>query len=854
MRVRTLLALIAIVMVVTVATLWFGLFGGLGAGCVLLLAWSIATRRQTNKPEAASVPDNGGMPLDAHDCHEPEAGGVSPLSGTDREPNHEAEDGRGNGDIPREAPDRCEPETEGVSPLPRQTEPAPAPAEPEPTPEPAPPSFNMAALIHSVLDSEHPLTALRQRANDIRNRRKQDASSILPIEDFLERDLHEAGLFEKDAEAEKQVRIVLPHHSKLFYVRMPQKGMTYGMWLQLLRIEATLNALLFAFENFDDLSAVRLEDLYKLRQRVITSICAQAPDVDTADWSYLAMPWQVPFGPSDQGEWAVRQTISQAIESMRLPFRLEARFRCNVAEGDVAIEFGATPARAFPQTAYTQGLGIVPTTHQTRSREATNYAARVGILLAANAFHASNRIRRVWVSAIDETPKTHTCLYSVCMERRSFSQLRLGRMYDPVGCLQRMGASLRLAEFELQPVEPRFYMEDDRFCPPYRHDLWQLSERSLPPGTTQSLGCTRVSGLLIHEQLPRDVVADKILRRLPTASGTQSTQQSVHTVLETAHATSDITVWSAAERVATKLVEGTLDWSQPEELRAEFVEGDRLTKSVKQAQGLLSHQRPHDAMSILKSTLKQLDEAGLYKDSSAIVYRCFDSFVERVFYNRLHQDDKRSVVLAPDVYPVAHLTLSALYATLPVEEGGSMEQALRHARRALEVSPLSTPANLGVAACLEAAEDVDAAIDQLCAFLKMAFHNQSIGMAYFRLASLQWKVGNKDAARACYFQAIRAFPALTPFVFAEHEALCARDDEPKTYEMDSEQVEKVLLHAGIPLAPTNHTAFLLYDGAVASVDAEVFPVAHDLLLALESITGDDVLHGIRMSLEHEPDA
>jgi hypothetical protein len=49
-------------------------------------------------------------------------------------------------------------------------------------------------------------------------------------------------------------------------------------------------------------------------------------------------------------------------------------------------------------------------------------------------------------------------------------------------------------------------------------------------------------------------------------------------------------------------------------------------------------------------------------------------------------------------------------------------------------------------------------------------------------------------------------------------------------------------------------AYALYDGATASVDAEVFPVAHDLLTSLEALTGDDVIHGIRMSLENEPDA
>ncbi|MDO4806723.1 MAG: hypothetical protein Q4A07_05690 [Coriobacteriales bacterium] len=840
-RTRVLLALAALVLGVTLATMQFGFAGGLGMGCVIAVLGLVVTPRvlkHEDEPNPQACGDLHEEPVDI----DPQP--AEPIDAADTEDDEVAEVTEAALPEPEQAPVAQSEPAQEAPPAQDATTDSPAISQRQ---------FDMAAFMQSVLTPSQPLATLRTIADDIRSR-KDGSDTTLPIEDFLERELVDAGLYEDDAEVQKHVRVVLLHHSKLFYVRMPKHDMTYGTWLRMIRIESVLNALLLAFENFDDLSLASIEDLYKLRQRVITSICSQAPTVDTADWSYLAMPWQVPYGPSEQGEWAVRQAVSEAIESVRLPYRLEVRFRCNVAEGDVALEFGATPARAFPNTIYTQGLGLVPTTRQMRTREAASYAARVGLLLAGYTFHASNRIRRVWISAIEETPKTHSCLYSVCVERRAFASIRLDRMHDPIGCLQRLGASMRLAEFELLPVEPRFYLEDDRFCPSYRHDLWQLSERSLPPETTQPLGCARVSGLLIHEQLPRDVVADKILRALPTNAGAQNTQRSVHTVLETAHSTSDVTVWSAADRVATKLVEGTLDWSQPDKLRTEFVEGDSLSRTLSRAQELLAAQRPHDAMHMLSSMLRQFDAEGRYHDSSTVAYRCFDSFVERVIYNRLNRDDKRSVVLAPDAYPVAHLTLSALYASLPNDDGGDAQKALYHARRALEVAPLSVPAHLGVSACLETMGDVQGAVQQLCTFLKTAFYNQSIGIAYFRLASLQWTLGNRDACRACYFQATRAMPALMPFALAEYESLSSQDGDSTTYEVTEEQVMQALTRASIPLAPTNSTAFLLYDGAVASVDAEVFPVAHDLLLALEALTGDDVLHGIRMSLEHEPDA
>jgi hypothetical protein len=72
--------------------------------------------------------------------------------------------------------------------------------------------------------------------------------------------------------------------------------------------------------------------------------------------------------------------------------------------------------------------------------------------------------------------------------------------------------------------------------------------------------------------------------------------------------------------------------------------------------------------------------------------------------------------------------------------------------------------------------------------------------------------------------------------------------------MDEDAVIGVLNKNGIPLAPTARTSYLLYDGATASVDAEVFPVARELMQVMESLTGDDVIRGIRKSLEREPDA
>lgn len=716
-------------------------------------------------------------------------------------------------------------------------------------------SFSFDDFRMRVLLAEDPLDVLRSIVHDIRSKEEDASSQPTDVELFLARLLEEADLFSKSHDKDDEMpalRIVWPLHGDAFYVRCPAHDLQYGAYLRMLRIEAALNALRYACGHFEDPASTTQEELFKFWQRMTTSICAQGEPIDNADWSYLAMPWQAPFGPKKQGEWAVRQGMSEAIESAQVPYRLEANFRSNVSAGDVAIEFKATPSRVFPRSSYVPGLGIVPTTSQMRLRAASDYAARMGILLASHAFATSNHIRRVWIAAILETPTKHDCWYSVCFERRAFARLRLSSIPQPLATLRSFGATIRADQEILVPTEQSFYLEDSRFCPRMRHDLWELSERALPASAALSLGANRVSGLFIHEELPRTLAAERVLRELETSSDESAVETSVHAILSVAQTTSDMSVWGAAERVAGKLVDGTLEPSDHEALRDALVDGESIDQAVQIAQTMLTHQEFHHAIRTLQGVVSPLEKRGSYTDTPAVAYRCFGSFSERVLYNRLNSKDQRSVVLVPDAFLSAHLMLSALYLSLPPEEGGSEELAKFHAQRALTIAPLNVSANLAMVACLEHELDLDGANELLSEFLRLAYHPQGIGLSYYRMAALQWKLGHSRACQACYQRSVQLVPQLLPIVMMECQMLA---EQGVTFEdsMDEQDVLQSLEEQHIPTAPSAKTSFILFEGAAASIDAEVFPVARDLMHVIESLTGDDVMRGITASLELEPD-
>lgn len=777
---------------------------------------------------------------------------------------------------PSDDPERSSDEHATSDDLVSEVDPAnPKPQEdPEPPGDPGPPkadslaepaapetstsTFPFEEFRRKLVFGEHPLEYLQEQVRAIRSAElpDSDAPAPCPFERFFARRLEEAGLFDdKGDEALPPVRVVMPRHSGLFYVRPDTRELTYAAYLRMLRIEETLNAILAAHDHFGNgLSQTSEERLYQLNQRLTRSICTQAPDVDTADWSYLAMPWQAGSGPADQGEWALRQALSEAIESVRVPYRLEATFRANVAGGDVAIEVALTPAQAFPASAYVEGIGIVSTTTQMRAREASDYGVRLGILLASHAFHAGARVRRVWVSGIERTPSSRTCRYSVCFDRRAFCSIRLGAIQDPLAILRGFGAHMTSEGGRLLATTPSFYLEDERFCPRMRHDLWQLSERPLAASAAFALGATRVSGLVIHEELPRMIAAEHIIGKLDVPDQKLTTEQSVRAILEETQRTSDLSVHDAAERIVGMLVDGTIDASDTTAIEDEMLHGDRMSRLMERAQRLLVQKKPQEALDLLSRELASMDRSSLYRDTSSVAYRCFGSFAERTLYNRINAEDKRSVVLVPDAYVSAHILLAALLTSVDDDEHRAelAAEAQRHAQIALTIAPLSTAANLGAAACYERAGELELASRQLAGFLDVAYDPQGIGLAYYRLAGIQAQLDNPRVCQACYQRSVQALPPLIPLVMGEIQQLVSQGF---TFEdvMDNDEVQSLLRDHDIPLSPTERTSYLLYDCAAASVDAEVFPVAHDFMRILEFFTGDDVIRSMRNSLEHEPD-
>lgn len=759
---------------------------------------------------------------------------------------------------------------------------------------PAPELLDMDELAHTLLHADDAIAELKHLVGNIRTKEAHaaDGEGTAPdaVSSYLARGLDEAGLFAADADL-PDVTVIRPSRSKTFYLRVDEAQVAWPDMVRVLAIEGALNRALFAWEHLsaeaedaeaaldaqalalkapedgqadgtdssaspadtadtaiptetealagtpDDAGAAlstgtpTIEDCYRFNQALVSSIAAQ---VGTDPIPHASM--------SDvMGEWGVRQSISAGIETFRLPLRLVANFRVNLMGGDAAIVTKFVPAGAQPASVWSEELGrIVPASHQMREMEATSYALRCVLLLASHAFRCSRRLCHVSVAVVLDTPTRHACLLTGDVARRALRELDLARSFDAVAACRQLGLTFKLQDGALTEVEQGFSLDDERFCPSTRYATVDLSSRLLPRFEANLLGATRVSDLAINENAHRSEVARELFREL-----TPSTEKNVREILGLTSRDSDPSVVDAGRRTARALIDGSLSDDDAYGMEDEFVDGDELTRSCQRASQLLERNRAHEAVGVLTDALAPIDALDTYTDTDTVVWREFTSYVARTLYNRLLAKPGVTVRLVPNAYFGAQL----LMATALMLDGKT-EAALGFARRAQDLNPLDMSGTLRATRCLEILGRQDEAARELRHYLAYAFDPQGIGTCYYRLAFMEWHLGNLDVADACYQKAVVSQASCSGAAMLELQTMRAMT---ATKGVDPKQVEEVLEEADVPLAPTEKVVGVLVEAAQAATDAEVFPVARSFATLLGALSGDDVMRGVVNSLEREPD-
>ena len=711
-------------------------------------------------------------------------------------------------------------------------------------------SMTLDTITKRLLAAEDAISELKAQVGDIRTReaacadpagdQKQQKAQSLPeppseLELFYASKLEEAGLFEKEPSL-PQATAVLLHRSRLFYLRVPASRASYGTKLAIIRIEAALNALIFASAFHKGEEPLREREAYRTNQSVEHSITSQIPTIGdklpTAD------------EPFHDGEWAVRKGIATQVESFRLPYRLETNFRVNMHEGRVLFELEVTPAECFPKSAWVEGLGrIVPTTRLMREREASDYALRLGLLLAGCAFRCTPAVKDVWVSAMLTTGTKRACYYTVHFDRIGYAYLDLDEIRDPFAVYASFGAHMDEVNETLQPVPQVLSLSDERFCPPFRYDTVSLSSRRIYGYSAKALGTATVSGLAVEEADGRTRMAEEIGRHLGT-----TTEEAVHAILAATKGNRELDIQEAARRTMEQLIDGSLAADDALAIEDEFVWGEPLARAVSEADGLAKAHRTQDESDLLRDALARFEQDHLIADSTGHAYRFFRTYIDRVLYNKLEAQPHQEVILLPDCYYQVH----SMLASLSLEQD-KPEAAAQYAARMIAFAPEDPNAYMLYARSQTALQNPEGAKEALKLLLKRAYDPETLGGAFAALAQIFEQQDDDITAAACYRRSTRfVSSSYLMAIFALNQLLPKHPTEMAKLE-DDEDVDYVLASHDIPLAPTEQIAEIFVNGMRGAFNAEVFPVAKEFIDVLGMLSGDDVVLDIGRSLEGEPD-
>ena len=659
------------------------------------------------------------------------------------------------------------------------------------------------------------------------------------------------------------------------------------------------------------------------------------------------------YGADGGSEWVYRQTMSKLLRSMRLPYRFDVDFRCNLQDGEVAIGFTSAGVSMMPSTRYDASRHAwVDLTDAERARMSADYNLRIGLMMAALSFGADPNVRRVSMridsigleeavaeqdSAISELmsealnaferirtgdmgasgskadPKdgdfhgdpsrpvapratdipagsadsgtsetddtlngqfedlmkdidldemtfavpdgpdaeddstmentamasdfddrsdtdeddpmaqlrknpTVRNLVTVTFTRDEFlARLEANGLVDPTDTSRMFDAEMDVDGMgSLKPVDATFDLRDTRFSPSGSQEEPELSDMRLRDGTARLFGCKDMMGLSIQRvDLLQRAVGE--FHRLAQSDDIESVAKAKQ-AMDIINAISDPELTELAPQVTSALIDGndTPDFSFT---LAESLDADRL-----RARDLLFSGDIDQAIGTAEAALDHMDQTFAANPG---VPRYFNSYAERVIYNRMFATEGERTVLIPDNLFYMHMELADVLAQIK-----GVEAALPHLNAMVQYAPAYPLSHLKLAVQLGRAEDWDPARAACLNALNVALDREDASFAYYRLAYAEWMCDRFDIAAAAYIMSEEIAPGRIAMLEGELQELINRaQSQCIPVPTNVPEAIRVLSAAGLPVWPNTPVAPLMHKAARVCVDEGMFVPARTLSVA-----------------------
>ena len=434
-----------------------------------------------------------------------------------------------------------------------------------------------------------------------------------------------------------------------------------------------------------------------------------------------------------------------------------------------------------------------------------------------NENNANNTNNTNPLAAFSEPPEVRT-LMTVTFERDNFvKHIRSHGLQNPIEFYKKSNARISLNEnCKLNTVEPSFDLHDTCFSPNGAQEEPEFSDTLFNEEQEEILGTEHAKGLSIQrEDLLQQAVADfHHIASQPLLTTAEKAREAMNIIEQIG----DPELNNQADIVTRSLIDETtipeLHFKASQNIRdmrihaqEQLIEGD-----IKQA--LESYEN-----NIAKfDTMFTIDNA---------VPRYFNSYAERVVYNRLFATPDEQTLLIPDGLFYAHMELADLLSQLH-----QYDAALKHLNTMVSYAPTYALSHLRLAAALSQQEDWTSTVAACLNALRVALDKDDAAFAYYRLAYAAWMQDKFTLAASAYRMADYLAPGrIEPLQMELEELLSRMRSQCYKAPTSMDDVRHCFMSDDIPVWPNIEANHIIGKAAKLTVDDGMFVIARTLCVA-----------------------
>nr|WP_304355057.1 tetratricopeptide repeat protein [Bifidobacterium catenulatum] len=417
-------------------------------------------------------------------------------------------------------------------------------------------------------------------------------------------------------------------------------------------------------------------------------------------------------------------------------------------------------------------------------------------------------------------------LVTVTFTRSEFME-RLGEcgLSDPTGTYRMFDAEMDVDGLgALKPVDAALNLRDSRFSPAGSQEEPELSDVTFDYDTAQLFGCRDMLGLSIQRvDLLQRAVGE--FHRIAQDSHLESVAKAKR-AMDVINAIADPELTALAPQVTSALIDGkdTPDFS--------FRVADELDSERIKARDLLFSGQIDQSVELAEAALERMDQ--LFASNPGVP-RYFNSYAERVIYNRMFATEGERTVLIPDNLFYTHMELADVLAQVK-----GAKAALPHLNAMVRYAPAYPLSHLKLAVQLARSEDWDPARAACLNALHVALDREDASFAYYRLAYAEWMCDHFDIAAAAYIMSEEIAPGRIAMLEGELQELIGRaQSQCIPVPTNVPEAMHVLAQAGLPVWPNTQVASLVRKAARVCVDEGMFVPARTLSVAASRMDDEE---------------